>query len=150
VWTPQKIAALSSTTAQQVSSDKSQGYSGDPSTPNLAVQKSCVLETWSCESTVYTGLQTIPCTPLQISCSLDSSLVLTTADQGAQVLTFGDNSLRQLGREDVHANQSPIAADAWALFDSDKKPLSALHITAGLSHAMAVLCSGQVEYSADL
>ncbi len=99
---------------------------------------------------MYTGLQTIPCTPLQISCSLDSSLVLTTADQGAQVLTFGDNSLRQLGRGDVHANQNPIAVDAWALFDSDKKPLSALHITAGLSHAMAVLCSGQVEYSADL
>lgn len=96
------------------------------------------------------GLQTIPCTPLQISCSLDSSLVLTTADQGGQVLTFGDNSLSQLGREDVHADQSPSDADAWALIDSDKKPLSALHITAGLSHAMAVLCSGQVNYSADI
>ena len=79
---------------------------------------------------------------VQVSCSLDSSIVLTTADQGSHVLTFGDNSLGQLGR----GNHQRLAcsADDWVVREASGKPLSARSIAAGLSHNMAVLASGQV------
>ncbi len=59
-------------------------------------------------------------------------------------MTFGDNSLGQLGREDLHVDQGTRDADAWMLHGSDGKRLCATSLTAGLSHSMAVLCSGRV------
>ena len=85
---------------------------------------------------------------MQVSCSLDSSLVLTAADGGSHILTFGDNSLGQLGREDLHFEQDARDLHAWMIRGADSKPMCATHITAGLSHSMAVLCSGQVCHSA--
>ena len=82
--------------------------------------------------------------PLQIECSLDSSLVLTAANAGGHILTFGDNSLGQLGRENLHLDQGAEDAHAWMLHGADHKPVRATRIAAGLSHSMAVLCSGQV------
>ena len=92
-------------------------------------------------------MQVKNCGDLQVSCSLDSSLVLTAADEGSQVLTFGDNSLGQLGRAaDRDEGQNRSSAPLWAVCDAADKPLSALSITAGLSHCIAVLASGRVTF----
>ena len=82
---------------------------------------------------------------LQVTCSLDSSSVLAASDAGNRILTFGDNSLGQLGREDLHVEHGARDANAWVLHGQNGKPLCATSITAGLSHSMAVLCSGQVQ-----
>ena len=82
------------------------------------------------------------CLHVQVSCSLDSSLVLTAADQGSHVLSFGENSLGQLGRmEEQHV---ACSAEDWVVREATGKPLRARSIAAGLSHNMAVLTSGQV------
>ena len=87
---------------------------------------------------------------LQVRCSLDSSTVLTSADAGNHILTFGDNSLGQLGRDSLN-HQGGKDANLWVLHGTDGEPLCATSITAGLSQSMAVLCSGQVQLStADL
>ena len=82
------------------------------------------------------------CICVQVSCSLDSSLVLTAADQGGHVLAFGDNSLGQLGRSECPHGAG--SAEDWAVCEATSKPLSACSIAAGLSHNIAVLTSGQV------
>ena len=82
------------------------------------------------------------CIYVQVSCSLDSSLVLTAADQGSRVLTFGDNSLGQLGRR--KQQHSACSAEDWVVCEATGKPLRARGIAAGLSHNLAVLTSGQV------
>ena len=58
------------------------------------------------------------------------------------MLTFGDNSLGQLGRRE-HQHLACSAED-WVVREATGKPLKACSIAAGLSHNLAVLTSGQV------
>ena len=58
------------------------------------------------------------------------------------MLTFGDNSLGQLGRREQQ--HGACSAEDWVVRKATGKPLSACSIAAGLSHKMAVLKSGQV------
>ena len=103
---------------------------------------------WPAHNCIFTDLTPVPfemmelCLHVQVSCSLDSSLVLTAADQGSHVLTFGNNSLGQLGRR--KEQHFACSAEDWVVREATGKPLRACSIAAGLSHNIAVLRSGQV------
>lgn len=147
-WTPQKIVALSSTKAQQVilATGQFQPHHAETTLGRVRCNR-LMHHSVCCMDAAKPAGTSGDSSCLQVNCSLDSSLVLTATREGSQILTFGDNSLGQLGQKEQHTERSKAGPHDWAVCGTDNKPLSALSITAGLSHCMAVLSSGQVSRS---
>lgn len=79
--------------------------------------------------------------PTKVACGLDHTLV---ACADGRLISFGDNSLQQLGRPVGSYAAGDQAADEWVVCDGAGAPLQVVDVACGLAHSLAITRDHQV------